>query len=43
MPCRRRPTYPSKKEAARHGAITYGSGKHREYKVKSGWRTARRK
>lgn len=43
MPCRRKKaTYKSKKTAAQHGAITYGSNRHQEYKVKGGWRTTKK-
>lgn len=43
MPCRRRkPTYKTKKAAKRHGAITYGKGNTRVYRVKGGWHVIRR-
>jgi hypothetical protein len=43
MPChRRKPTYRKKSQARRHGAISYGSRNHREYKVKHGWRTSKK-
>jgi len=39
MPCRRaKPTYSTKGQAKRHGAITYGSGKYTVRKAKSGWK-----
>jgi len=43
MPCRKKPTYKTKKQASVHGAITYGSGKHQERRVKGGWRTYKKK
>jgi len=43
MPCKRKkPVFKSKKAAEKHGAITYGSGKHREYKVKGGWSSTKK-
>jgi hypothetical protein len=43
MPCRRKKaTYKNKRQAKIHGAITYGSKRHREYKTKKGWRTSKK-
>lgn len=43
MPCgRKKPTYKSKASAKRHGAITYGSKQYHVYKVKKGWRVAKK-
>jgi hypothetical protein len=43
MPCgRKRPTYKAKADAKRHGAITYGDGNYHVYKVKSGWKVAKK-
>jgi len=45
MPCsgkRRRPTYKSKADAKRHGAISYGGGNYYVYKVKHGFKAAKK-
>lgn len=39
---RKKGVFKSKRAAARHGAITYGSKSHREYKVKGGWSTSKK-
>ena len=39
MPCnRKKPTYSSKKDAKRHGAISYGKGNYQVRKVKDGYK-----
>lgn len=44
MPCRRRKaTYKTKKQAQRHGAITYGSGNYYVKKVVGGWRAYKKR
>jgi len=43
LPCgREKPTYKTKKDAKRHGAITYGKGKYYVRKVKRGWKAYRK-
>ena len=42
-PGRKRPTYKKKKDAKRHGAITYGSGNYQVYEVKGGYKVRKTK